>query len=54
MSKNVQELYLACETIMGIYTSTDLLDGVSVNDITAYKFYNFAKQVFNEIAEGVI
>lgn len=54
MSKNVQELYMACETIMGIYCGTDLLDGVSVNDTTAYDFYKYAKQVFNEISEGVI
>ena len=54
MSKNVAELYNACEIIMGIHTGTDLIDGVTVGDATAYQFYKFAKQVFNEIAEGVI
>jgi hypothetical protein len=39
---------------MGTYTDTDLIDGVSVDTTTAYQFYKFAKQVFNEISEGVI
>lgn len=54
MTENVAALYNACETIIGIYCGTDLIDGVTVGDTTAYQFYKFAKQVFNEISEGVI
>ena len=45
-------LYDACLLIVNTYNGSDLLDGVSVNDVTAYDFMKFARQVVNEIAEG--
>ena len=45
-------LYDACLLIVNTYNGSDLLDGVSVNDVTAYDFMKFARQVLNQIAEG--
>ena len=45
-------LYDACLLIVNTYNGSDLLDGVSVNDTTAYSFMKFARQVVNQISEG--
>lgn len=45
-------LYDACLLIVNTYNGSDLLDGVSVNDVTAYDFMTFARNVLNQIGEG--
>jgi hypothetical protein len=51
---HVAAVYDACKLIVNTYNGSDVLDGVSVNDVTAYDFMKYAKQVMNEIAEGII
>ena len=50
--EHLAALYDACLMIVNTYNGSDLLDGVSVNDVTAYDFMKFARQVVNQIAEG--
>lgn len=50
--EHMADLYDACLVIVNTYNGSDLLDGVSVNDVTAYSFMKFARQVLNQIAEG--
>ena len=45
-------LYDACLLIVNTYNGSDVLDGYSVNDVTAYDFMKFARNVLNQIAEG--
>ena len=49
--EHLAALYDACLLIVNTYNGSDLLDGVSVNDTTAYSFMKFARQVVNQIAE---
>jgi hypothetical protein len=49
--EHLAALYDACLLIVNTYNGSDLLDGVSVNDVTAYDFMKFARQVVNEISE---
>ncbi len=45
-------LYDACLMIVNTYNGSDMLDGYSVDDVTAYGFMKFARNVLNQIAEG--
>lgn len=49
--EHLAALYDACLLIVNTYNGSDLLDGVSVNDTTAYGFMKFARQVLNQISE---
>ena len=49
--EHLAALYDACLLIVNTYNGSDLLDGVSINDVTAYDFMKFARQVVNQIAE---
>jgi hypothetical protein len=33
---------------------SDVLDGVTYDEVTAYRFMKYARAIMNEIAEGVI
>ena len=50
--EHLSHLYDACLLIVNTYNGSDLLDGVSVNDTTAYSFMKYARQVVNQISEG--
>lgn len=47
-------LYDACMLIVDTYMGSDVLDGVSYDQVTAYSFMKYAQNVINQIAEGVI
>lgn len=52
-------LYDACLLIIDTYQQTDIIDAVCVDKhiacrVTAYDFRNFAREVANQIANGVI
>jgi hypothetical protein len=51
-SEHQAALYDACLLIVNTYNGSDVLDGYSVNDVTAYDFMKFARNVLNQIAEG--
>ncbi len=50
--EHLAALYDACLLIVNTYNGSDLLDGVSVNDVTAYDFMKFARHILNQLAEG--
>jgi hypothetical protein len=52
--EHLAHLYDACKLIVNTYTGSDVLDHVAVEDVTVYKFHKFAKEVMNQIAEGII
>lgn len=52
--EHVAAVYDACNLIVNTYMGTDLLDGVNYNDVSAYDFMKFARQVLNQISEGEI
>ena len=47
-------LYDACKLIVDTYMGSDVLDGVTYDEVTAYQFMKYARAIMNEIAEGVI
>jgi hypothetical protein len=47
-------LYDACKLIVDTYMGSDVLDGVTHDEVTAYRFMKYARAIMNEIAEGVI
>jgi len=47
-------LYDACLLIVNTYNGSDILDGVTYDEVTAYRFMKYAQDVMNQISEGVI
>jgi len=47
-------LYDACLLIVNTYNGSDVLDGVTVNHVTAYDFMNYARQLIWYISEDKI
>ncbi len=47
-------LYDACKLIVDTYMGSDVLDGVTYDEVTSYRFMKYAQDVMNQIAEGVI
>ena len=47
-------LYDACKLIVDTYMGSGILDGVTYDEVTAYRFMKYAQDVMNQIAEGVI
>jgi hypothetical protein len=50
--EHIAALYDACLLIVNTYNQSDLLDCYSSDDVTAYDFMKFARQILNQIAEG--
>jgi hypothetical protein len=50
--EHLADVYDACLLIVNTYNGSDLLDGVSVNNVSPYDFMRFARQILNQIAEG--
>lgn len=43
-------LYDACLLIVNTYNQTDMLDGYDDNDVTAYGFMKFARNILNNLS----
>ena len=45
-------LYDACLLIVNAYNQTDMLDGYDYDNVTAYDFMKYARNIVNQISEG--
>ena len=50
--EHLAALYDACLLIVNTYNGSDVLDFYSVDDVSAYDFMRFARNVLNQISEG--
>lgn len=50
--EHLAALYGACLLIVNTYNQTEILDVYEYDDMTAYDFMKFARNVLNSIAEG--
>lgn len=50
--EHLASLYGACLLIVNTYNQTEILDVYEYDDMTAYDFMKFARNVLNSIAEG--
>jgi hypothetical protein len=53
-AEHAAALYDACKLIVDTYMGSDVLDGVTYDQVTAYRFMKYAQDVMNQIAEGVL